>query len=42
MGRACSTDGGEEKCMWDIGGKADYWEDQGVGGSTILKWISER
>jgi hypothetical protein len=22
IGRACSTDGGEEECVWDIGGKA--------------------
>jgi hypothetical protein len=22
MGRACSMNGGEEKCIWDIGGKA--------------------
>jgi hypothetical protein len=22
MGRACSTNGGEEECIWDIGGKA--------------------
>jgi hypothetical protein len=22
MDRACSTNGGEEKCIWDIGGKA--------------------
>jgi hypothetical protein len=22
MNRVCSTNGGEEECMWDIGGKA--------------------
>jgi hypothetical protein len=34
MGMACNMNGGEEECMWDIGG-----EDKGVGGWTILKWI---
>jgi hypothetical protein len=41
MGGACSTNGGEEKCISDIGRKArrDHWEDKDVGGWTILKWI---
>jgi hypothetical protein len=34
MGGACSTNGGEEE--------RDHWEDQHVGGWTILKWILER
>jgi hypothetical protein len=35
MGRACSTNRGEEECIYDIGGKARRKE-------TILKWILER
>jgi hypothetical protein len=45
MGRACSLNGGEEECKWDIGGKPegrDHYEDQDIGGWTILKWILER
>jgi hypothetical protein len=45
MGRACSTIGGEEKCIEDIGGKSrrkNHWEDQDVGVWIILKWILER
>jgi hypothetical protein len=44
MGRACSTNGEEEKknaCRILVGkpeGK-DHWEDQGVGGWTTLEWI---
>jgi hypothetical protein len=30
MGRACGTNGGEEECIW---------EDQDIGGWTVLKWI---
>jgi hypothetical protein len=26
MGRACSTNGGDEECIWDIGGKARRME----------------
>jgi hypothetical protein len=39
MGGVCSTNGGEDECMYDIGGKArrDDWEDQDVGGRTISK-----
>jgi hypothetical protein len=41
MGRACSTNVGEKKCIWDIGGKARRKEITGkVGG--ILKRILER
>jgi hypothetical protein len=39
MGRACSTKGGEEE---EIQKERDHWEDQDVGGWTILKWILER
>jgi hypothetical protein len=42
MGRACSTIGGEEECIEDIGGKARRKEDQDVGAWTILKWILDR
>jgi hypothetical protein len=40
-GRVCSTNGGEEKCIQDIGGKTRraHWDGQDVGGWTILKWI---
>jgi hypothetical protein len=38
MGRACSTNGREEESQKE----RDHWEDQGVGGWTILKWILER
>jgi hypothetical protein len=27
---------------WEIQKERDYWEDQDVGGWTILKWILER
>jgi hypothetical protein len=41
MYRKCSTNGGEEECIRNIGGKArrDHWKDQDVGGWTISKWI---
>jgi hypothetical protein len=44
MGRTCSTNWGEEECIYDNGGKEgkNHWEDQDVGGWTILKWILER
>jgi hypothetical protein len=44
MGMVCSSNGGEEECMYDIGETArrDHWEDRDVGGWTILKWILER
>jgi hypothetical protein len=29
MGGACSTNGGEEECIWDIGGKARRKETTG-------------
>jgi hypothetical protein len=35
MGRACSTNGGEEK-WWEIQKGRNHWEDQDVGGWTIL------
>jgi hypothetical protein len=27
---------------WESGKEGDHWEDQDVGGWTILKWILER
>jgi hypothetical protein len=27
---------------WESLKEGDYWEDQGVGGWTLLKWIFER
>jgi hypothetical protein len=50
MDRACKTMGGEEKCIWDIGGEARRKETSrktqtyvdGQCGWTILKWILER
>jgi hypothetical protein len=36
MGRACSTNGVERKCIQEIGGKArDHCEDQDVDGLII-------
>jgi hypothetical protein len=35
MGRACSTNGGEEECIrygWESRKGGDLWEDQDVGG----------
>jgi hypothetical protein len=34
----------KKRNAYDIGGKTrrDHWEDQDVGGWTILKWILER
>jgi hypothetical protein len=44
MDRASSTNEAEEECIEDIGGNSrrDRWEDQDIGGWTILKWILER
>jgi hypothetical protein len=45
MGRACSTNGGEEMHIgdwWESQKERDHWEDQDVDGWTILKWILER
>jgi hypothetical protein len=44
MGRICSTNGSEDECIDDIGGKArrDHKEDQNVGGWTVLKRILRR
>jgi hypothetical protein len=28
--------------MWESQKERDHWEDQGVGGWTILEWILER
>jgi hypothetical protein len=42
MGRACSTNEGEGECIyvgywWESQNERDHWEDQDVGGWTILK-----
>jgi hypothetical protein len=29
-------------CWWENQKERDYWEDEDVGGWTILKWILER
>jgi hypothetical protein len=39
MGGACSTNGGY---WWESQKERDHWEDQDVGGWTILGWILER
>jgi hypothetical protein len=28
--------------LWEIQKEREYWEDQDIGGWTILKWILER
>jgi hypothetical protein len=46
MGGACSTNGGEEDCIWIIRKKAREKEttmiNQDVGGRILLRWILER
>jgi hypothetical protein len=45
MGRACSKKGGggmHIEYWWDSRKEGGHWEDQDVGGWTILKWILER
>jgi hypothetical protein len=44
MGKVCSMPGGEEKSIYDFGGKArrDHNEDLDVGRRIILKWILDR
>jgi hypothetical protein len=39
MGGVCSGYGGEEwRVVWNLR-KIDHWEDPGVDGRIILKWI---
>jgi hypothetical protein len=43
MGGACSINGGEEiGYWWESQKEGDHWEDQDVGGWTLLKWILDR
>jgi hypothetical protein len=44
MEGACSTNGGEEDCIWDFVAKAkrDHLKYQDVGGRIMLIWIFER
>jgi hypothetical protein len=43
MGRACSTYGGEKRCIqniwWGNLGERGHWEDPGVDERMILRWI---
>jgi hypothetical protein len=36
MGKACSTNGGEEECIWDIGGKFGKKE---TTGRPKRRWV---
>jgi hypothetical protein len=38
MGRACSTNGGEEECIWDIGGKVRVKETTRKT-KTYARWV---
>jgi hypothetical protein len=43
MGRACSTNGEKRNAYRILVGTPEiHWEDQNIGGGTILKWILER
>jgi hypothetical protein len=44
MDGACSTNGEEVHIgyWWESQKERDQWEEQDVGGWTILKWILER
>jgi len=43
MDRACSTYGGEDRCIWGLWWgnliERDYLEDTGIDGRIILSWI---
>jgi hypothetical protein len=42
MGRACSTYGGEGRCVQDFGGETRKKEDLGLDGSMLLIRIIEK
>jgi hypothetical protein len=39
MGKACGMYGGEEWCSQGNLGERDHWEDLGIDGKKLLKWI---
>jgi hypothetical protein len=43
---ACSTNGGDDEYIyaywWESQKERDLWEEQGVCGLAVLKWILER
>jgi len=39
MGRACSTYGGEKRCIQGFGRERDHLGDSGIDGRIILRWI---
>jgi hypothetical protein len=44
MGRACNTNGKNRnayRIWWESQKERDHYEDEDVGGWTILKWILE-
>jgi hypothetical protein len=39
MGGACSSDEGGERRWWGNLRERDHWEDPGIDGRIILRWI---